>query len=199
MLQTKELTMIEIGEIYEQYMTKDFPKNELKPLSSIERMYQLNRYKGFVMLEDGEIKAYWMLLQDMENRAYLLDYLAVIEGKRGQGYGSMALKGILDSVKSDEIIVIEAENPKKAESSKERKIQERRLDFYRRNGVTFTNLASVVYEAPYVIMLLSKGEREASKEEAKRIYLEFYEKWILGKEKCEKHLIMEEYEREELE
>lgn len=193
MFKNRELTFLEIENIYQQYMTHDFPENELKPLSSIERMYQQGRYKGFVMEENGEVKAYWMLLQDSENNAYLLDYFAVLEEFRGQGYGSRALVNILDSVEVDELVVIEAENPKKAASQNENEIQERRLDFYRRNGVIFTELASVVYEAAYVIMYLSKGGKELPEEEVYRIYVDFYEKWILGKEKCEKHLIMEKY------
>lgn len=193
MLKSRELTFGEMEKIYQQYMTQDFPENELKPLSSIERMYQQGRYKGFVMEEEGDVKAYWMLLQDLENHSFLLDYFAVIEGLRGQGYGSKALAGILDSVGENEVVVIEAENPKKAGSQSEKEIQERRLDFYRRNGVIFTELASVVYEAAYVIMYLSKGRQGLSKEEVYRIYVDFYEKWILGKEKCEKHFIMENY------
>lgn len=189
----KELTILEIGEIYEKYMTKDFPKNELKPLVSIERMYHLGCYKGFVLEEEQEIRAYWLLLRDVENKAYLLDYLAVISGNRGLGYGSKVLKIIQDLLESEEVIVIEAENPQKACNIEEKQLQERRLDFYRRNGVIFTNLASVVYEAPYVIMLLSKEKKDFDVEEVTRIYMDFYEKWILGKEKCKKHLIMEKY------
>lgn len=189
----RELTILEIGEIYEKYMTKDFPKNELKPLASIERMYHLGFYKGFVLEEEQEIRAYWLLLRDVENKAYLLDYLAVISGNRGLGYGSKVLKSIQDSLESEEVIVIEAENPQKACNIEEKQLQERRLDFYRRNGVIFTNLASVVYEAPYVIMLLSKEKKDFDVEEVTRIYMDFYEKWILGKEKCKKHLIMEKY------
>ncbi len=193
MLRMKELTYEEITKVYENYMVYDFPKNELKPLSSIERMYQQGRYQGVILEKEDEVIAYGMLLQDSENKAYLLDYFAVLEEFRGEGYGSKALRCLLDFVEKDDLIVMEAENPKKAENSRAREIQEKRLEFYRKNGVRFTGLTSVVFDAAYVIMYLSGNDRVLAEEEIRKIYVDFYEKWILGREKCEKHFIMEQH------
>lgn len=192
MIKCREVAFEEIEKIYHRYMVYDFPENERKPLASMERMYQQGEYKGFVMEEEDAIIAYWMLLQDSENQSFLLDYFAVMKELRGQGYGSRALTSILDSVGEKDIVIIEAENPKKALNRQERELQEKRLEFYRKNGVRFTGLASVVYDASYVIMYLSGGGQELPEEEVYRMYVDFYEKWILGKEKCKKHFIMEE-------
>lgn len=184
----RELTLPQMREIYENAMIQDFPENELKPFSSIERMYQEDRYRGYVLEENGRIQAYWMLLQDREKKTYLLDYLAVLEGKRGNGYGSKALSCILQNIGEDEIVVIEAENPQKAENQQQRELQERRLEFYRKNGVVFTGVTSVVFQAPYVIMLLSRKQTELGQDEVKQCYLDFYEKFILDKEKTQKNV-----------
>lgn len=187
-MKQRELSLLQMKEIYEKYLVKDFPKNEQKPFSSIERMYKEGKYQGFVLEEDGELRVYWLLLRKPEKKASLLDYLAVVGDKRGKGYGTKALQCILQSVPPEEVIVIEAENPEKAVNGQERQMQEKRLDFYRKNGVAFTGVTSRVFGADYVIMLLSRQKLLWTREEVRRLYLDFYENDILTKEKCEKHV-----------
>lgn len=158
----KEMVVTEISpeqmrEIYYSELNSDFPANEVKPFSSIEKLWKKGMYRGYTLWQDGKLRAYWFLLYYEKYNVYLLDYLAVVKGNRGKGYGSHALN-YLASHCGQGILLIEAENPQVTESKEERDMRERRLDFYRKNGARLTGVCTQVYDAPYVIFLVGESE-----------------------------------------
>ena len=77
----RKLDLEEIRDIYEQYMKKDFPANELRPFAQTEKLYQNQHYEGYGMYDDADgFMAYAMYVRPPrhEIQAVLLDYLAVM-------------------------------------------------------------------------------------------------------------------------
>lgn len=154
-----EISLKQMREIYHSELVSDFPANEVKPFSSIEKLWEKGMYRGYILQQNGEMRAYWFLLYYEKYNVYLLDYLAVVKGNRGKGSGSFVLN-YLSSHCEQGMLFIEAENPKMAENSEQKEVRERRLDFYRRNGARLTGVCTQVYDAPYVVFLVGETEKE---------------------------------------
>ncbi len=54
----------EVVQVYENYMRRDFPKNELKPLSAIQRMLDRGMYDCLGLYEDNRLMAYGFFVTD---------------------------------------------------------------------------------------------------------------------------------------
>ncbi|MCH5268577.1 MAG: GNAT family N-acetyltransferase [Lachnospiraceae bacterium] len=176
----KEISLEQMREIYHSELVTDFPENEVKPFSSMEKLWRKGMYRGYALWQDEKLRAYWFLLYYEKYNVYLLDYLAVVKGNRGKGYGSHALN-FLATHCGQSILLIEAENPQKAANKEERDMRERRLDFYRKNGARLTGVCTQVYDAPYVIFLA--GESESGKcddEWVMKVYENLYLETILS-------------------
>lgn len=157
--------------IYNTYMTVDFPPAERKKLNSMEEMYQRGNYSGYQLLEEGKRRAYCFLLYSREQRAYLLDYLAVTKEVRGKGYGSETLKAIQKMLKPLEYIQLEVENPDGCKDMAEREKRERRIAFYKKNGAVQSNVVCDTFGVSY--RLLTFGAAPDRKKIAED-YLHFY-------------------------
>lgn len=175
----RKLSITEMKKIYEMQMKQDFPENELKPFSSIQRMWEKGVYQGYGLQEEGEWKAYWFLLHMGEERLYLLDYLAVIRGNRGKSYGSKVLEAMRETICQDgNIIFIEVEDPDRVEKPEQIAIRNRRLSFYQRNHCRLTAIRTEVYQAPYLLLLLGEtaGERRTDvwiRKQYERFYMDY--------------------------
>lgn len=128
----KKLHLNEIEELYESFLLKDFPADELKTLKTITNAYQAGRYACYVMEEADNITAYACFAWYHEE-VKILDYFAVSKEIRQKGYGSKMLTWIKDNPDINELIV-ESEDPEYGDSPEETRIREKRLDFYKKNG-----------------------------------------------------------------
>ena len=110
----------------------------------------------------------------INGRCALLDYLAVREDLRGSGTGSGFLRkmttGLLHRFEN---VLLESEDPDYAETDDERETMERRLRFYRKNGLTETGVISTVWHVHYRILQFQVGRRLSS-EETREIYRSIY-------------------------
>lgn len=184
----------QMRQIYEEQMKRDFPPNELKPLSKMQRLVRAGVYEGFLLWEGGQPKAYWMLLRDCRRQTALLDYLGVLPEFRGQGYGSRALLEIRRSLPPEVKLLIEAEDPAMAEGREEREVRERRLAFYRNNHAVDTGLRACVFEAPYVIFVMGAAQETArtlDREWLRECYQAFYREYLLSEGQYTEQVQME--------
>lgn len=133
-MEIRELTMDEVEEIYHREMVRDFPEDELKPLSAIRVLYEHGLYLCLGYFDGPHPAAYACYLTDPDKKKLLLDYYAVIEGGRGKGVGSAFLQAMFERLKDAEVIVGEVENPDFAETDEERTLQSHRIGFYQKNG-----------------------------------------------------------------
>lgn len=159
-----EASLEQMREIYHNELVYDFPKNEVKPFSSIEKLWKKGMYRGYMLWQGRKLCAYWFLLYYEKYNVYLLDYLAALRGNRGKGYGSFALNYLAAHCEQG-ILFIEAEDPQMAQNHKQKVMREHRLDFYLKNRARLTGVRTRVYEAPYVIFLAGESENQIHDDE----------------------------------
>lgn len=155
----RELDYEEISFIYRNYLIHDFPQDEVKPLSNIEKMYQMETYMayGFFLEQvdaDQILAGYAFCSKSQDGVMLLLDYFAILKQFRSQGIGGdflAALKNELSDIKG---ILIETEDIAYASNEEEKQIRERRDAFYARNGVKKVPIHGCVFGVHYQIWQL---------------------------------------------
>jgi len=152
----EELTAEEVREVYRTRLVRDFPPNEVKRLSLIEKTARRGGYRCYG-LKDGDgllAYAFFMVLE----RQALLDYYAVRQDLRGTGVGSRFLRELGEGVmKGNDCVLLETEDPDAVTDPEAKMKRERRLHFYLKNGLLDTGVRSRVYGADYRILQFPGG------------------------------------------
>ena len=175
-IQTKRITdFITIETVYNKYMKKDFPSDELIPLEIIHKLWEYHRYDCFGLYQDEKLIGYALFVKSTVNGqyCYLFDYLAVLPEYRNRGYGAVFLKHLSNMITDAYCIVGEVEDPDKADSEDSRQLQQRRLGFYLRNGYLDTKITVCLMGVDYRILEIPCGEQHAI-EEIRKIYEAIY-------------------------
>ena len=157
-------------------MTEDFPPAELKPWLAIEKRLLAQKYVCLGLFEGEALRgyAYFARMNDKTGQAhYLFDYFAVLKPYRNLGWGSFFLRQMQENLPNAGRILIEVENPDCASDDAKRLIQEKRLRFYIKNGVTDTGVTAQVYGVEYRILAYSSG-LSPRPEEVRSLYSAFY-------------------------
>lgn len=174
----KRLDYEEISFIYRNYLVCDFPQDEVKPLSNIEKMYQTETYMayGFFFGQEGvgkTLAGYAFCSKHLDGTMLLLDYFAILKQFRSQGIGGDFLATLKNELSDIKGILIETEDIAYASNEKEKQIRERRDAFYERNGVQKVSIHSCVFDVHYQIWQLPIKEAMDSQTcflELKEIY-----------------------------
>lgn len=153
-MECRKLTKEELIFIYETYAALHFPKEELKPVKAIERLWEERKYMAYGLYEKEELVAYACFVQLPESKTLLLDYYAVLELYRGGGAGGEFLKLLQTKLTDCTGIYIESEEPGSAVNEEEKNIRERRIGFYQRNGAEAAGMFSVLFGVAYRILYL---------------------------------------------
>ncbi len=157
----KRLSLSDVEAIYNKYIHLHFPKEEIKPLKNIQRMWEDCAYQGLGMYENSEGKGadnligYAFFAMAENTPVLLLDYYAIVEEYRSKGAGSVFLQSMQSYLSEYKGILLETEDIEHAANEEERRIRERRDEFYTRNGVMSTPIKSIVYGVRYAIWYLS--------------------------------------------
>ncbi len=160
-----------IETIYNTRMKKDFIAEELKPLDSIIRSWKSGAYVCYGFFDCDEIVGYAFFVRNGND--YLLDYFAIAEQCRDKGYGSIFLRQLAEHFQSAGSIIVEVEDPEKAEDDITRKQRKRRLEFYLRNGYQKTEVTSTVFGVNYRILEIPTSVKHDTNE-LRTIYREIY-------------------------
>ena len=158
-----KIDLVQIQEIYDNYLVNDFIVDEVKPFDEIKRMFQDNKYEGYAYYDGNDLIAYAFIAFDDD--IALLDYFACIY--RNRGYGSLFINE-LKKIYEDKIMVVECEKIIDNDV-----IQEKRLHFYLKNDFVLTDISLNLYYVDYVI-LSSKEDKEL-----KNYLLKMY-KYMMG-------------------
>lgn len=121
----------ELTALYQNEMTADFPRSELKPLSAMLRLMDLGRYDPLLITQEGETIGYAMLWLPQGREGALLEYFGVLRGKRNAGLGAKILELLAGRYGQ---LFGEAEAPGEDASPEENALRRRRIAFYERNG-----------------------------------------------------------------
>ncbi|MDE6388577.1 MAG: 2-amino-4-hydroxy-6-hydroxymethyldihydropteridine diphosphokinase [Lachnospiraceae bacterium] len=171
----KKVSLETAHEIYKTYMKTDFPPEEIKPFAVIEKMWKQDSYYVYAFYEDKAedlderaddsqdvLCAYAFLLADNKKRTLLLDYFAVCEDRRGEGYGSRALLLLREACADWNALLVEVENDELPDIEEEtRHIRRRRIAFYTEAGCRMTDVRSLLWDVNYRIMVMPLMDEHA--------------------------------------
>ena len=157
--------------LYKTRLKKDFARNEIKPLSAMRRLWEQDAYDCYGLFDGDEILGYAFIVRLGKN--CLGDYIAIADGCRGQGLGSVFLRRLTDCLSDADCFIGEVEDPDRAPDEDTRRLRERRLQFYLRSGYLKTELTSVVFGADY-LLLEAPVSAPHTTEELRSIYTELY-------------------------
>lgn len=153
-MKIKVLDKNEIEKIYKEHLINDFPKDELKPLEYINKMHDLSKYECFGFYDKDLLVGYAYMVIPDDSDIRLLDYFAVIKEFRNNGIGGDCLKALNEYYKHLSCVILESEHPDYSKDDSDRKIRERRLEFYKRNGLIQTEITTFVGGVYYTIFCM---------------------------------------------
>lgn len=164
-MEIKRLSEEEIAQIYKTHMKRDFPPDELKPLSHIIKSAREGYGFSLGIYEEERLTGYAVFILCKETKCALLDYFAILKDRRGEGHGHRAFSLFAtyfqENMPEIEGLYIESERISAAKDEKQRFTRERRIAFYRSCGCGMTTLRSVLFGVDYSILYKSFG-REGS-------------------------------------
>ena len=175
-----ELSLSQVRALYAERLTRDFPKNELKPLRTIESALARGEYACLgAVAAGGDIMAYafFAALSDAQGRYALLDYYAVREDARDQGLGGAFLRALTAGpLRTLTCALVEIDDPDAAPDPRELETRLRRQRFYARNGLRDTGVRARVYGADFRILTMPLPDRPDAPgaEEVRRRYAALY-------------------------
>lgn len=164
-MELRQLTAQELKQLHKRVLHKAFPPNELKPYSVMATHLREHSYDTLALCDGGQDVS-WALFWHSP-KCVLLDYLVTAEDRRGQGLGAELLRRTAQHYLPQRPILVEVEAPT-AQDAQERKLQQRRLNFYLRLGFVETGIEVLLYGVHYRILILGEGTG------LKEAYLELY-------------------------
>ncbi|MCH5342849.1 MAG: GNAT family N-acetyltransferase [Acetatifactor sp.] len=158
----ERLEQAQVADIYSQYLTKHFPADEVKPLKSINRMWDMGAYRAYAMYSEEATNqdndavqptliGYAFFATAPTCDLILLDYFAILEPCRGQGLGSLFLQELKNLLPDYKGILIETEDIDRAQNETELQTRRKRDLFYEKNGVLRTRVKGTVYGVHYAV------------------------------------------------
>ncbi len=157
----------QLEHLYETDLRASFPPAELKPLSSIQRMWQEGRYRPWCLFDGEEIIGACFLWLGEPGWA-LLDYLCVSPGRRNGGTGAALIRLMLEK-EAGTVIFGESEVP---ELAPDPAMAKRRLGFYARNGARTAGYETEAFGVAYKTLYWASGavDEQALMEQHRFIY-----------------------------
>ncbi len=163
MPEIRELDLSALKAVYREFLQKDFPRQERRPLRAMQSAIKKEKYKAYGYYEGPRLMAYATFYFCGGHPFALLDYYAVVSGLRGQGIGSAFLRDLLPLVPVKGGILIEAESPSSAKKEEERRTRQRRVAFYEKNGARQTGINCRLFGVDYNILWYPGHEELPSK------------------------------------
>ena len=122
-----------IDQIYSE-MQKLFPKEELKPKTSMEKVFAIESYNVFDIYTDNDIKCGFLTTFEFDDNTILIDYLGIFKEFHSKGYGSETLKTIINQQKwKGCYLEVEKENINDINTT-------RRIKFYKNLGAQLLDI-----------------------------------------------------------
>lgn len=169
--------------IYNEWLGKHFPADEVKPLKNIYKMWEEEAYSALALYDIKKLDTadclkglvgYAFFVESPKSDMVLLDYYAIVEEYRNQGLGSVFLGEMKKSLNGKRGIIIETEDIELASSDEELLTRKRRDQFYVSNGAVKTDIRTSVYGVDYAIWSLAAEGERITEEESLRAVEEIY-------------------------
>ncbi len=179
----KRLDYEQTATIYNEWLGKHFPADEVKPLKNIYKMWKEGAYSALALYDINEIDntdilkglvGYAFFVESPLSDMVLLDYYAIIDDYRNKGIGSVFLEKLKKSLNGKRGIIIETEDVELASNDDELLTRKRRDRFYVSNGAEKTDIRTSVYGVDYAIWSLAAEGEKITKEESFSAVEEIY-------------------------
>ena len=148
MLEIIEINIEEFeNKIYEEYITL-FPEEEQRSWRKIRQTYEKGIEKFYKITLNNEIIGFFMLEKAGEGYPYYLDYFAIFKKYQNKGYGTEAIKKLLEKICINEELMIEIEKEEDANP-----VTIKRANFYKKLGFKKVNSEYLLYKViftPYI-------------------------------------------------
>jgi len=143
----------QLDRVYQEDLKAAFPPDELKSLAAIKFQWQeAGTYRPYCLFDDDGMGPVGTAFLWKGGPGWaLLDYLSVSPGWRNDGFGTEMLR-LLPQVEPGTVIILEIEEPAFAPDPA---MAERRIEFYRRNGLYTAPYHAEIYNVYYRIMYLA--------------------------------------------
>ncbi|MBD5133875.1 MAG: GNAT family N-acetyltransferase [Clostridiales bacterium] len=129
-MELHKLSKEELTALYQNEMTADFPKAELKPLRAMLQLMDMGRYEPLLVLDEGRPVGYALAWLPESREGALLEYFGVLRGLRNGGLGTKILELLVERYGQ---VFGEAEAPC-SDDPAENDLRRRRIAFYERGG-----------------------------------------------------------------
>lgn len=146
------LTQEEFAQLYERDMRRDFPPNELKPFSRLQKLTEEGLYEPYGLFREGKLLSYALYWKAGEDPYVMLDYFAVMPEARNAGVGSALLRDMLSRFcRNGGGVFGEVEIPNTGDEAVD-DLRRRRLGFYARAGLRRMNYTTRIIGVPYLVL-----------------------------------------------
>ena len=165
---------------YARELSEAFPENERKPLADMMSEMERGCYEPLGLYEGQALLGYATLWSREAFPGYvLLDYLAVCRDKpRGHGYGTAALRLLLDRCRDRRGLLVEAEAEEPGAEAEENALRRRRLAFYRRGGFRDLGYTARIFGVPYAMLVSGQSDQAEAAEAHRRLYHYEFSPWL---------------------
>ncbi len=154
----RKLDFIEVCVLHKNCIQRDFPKNEVRPLSMVKRLIKKGVYTAYGAYNENTLIAYATIFSLPDSPVVLLDYFAVQPQYRANGIGSSFFKELKSVVKTEfknaKVVAIECENPEFSTTKQEKLTREKRISFYKQNGAILTDSKLYAFGVNYNLLAL---------------------------------------------
>ena len=146
------LTVEELKQLYGEHMKRDFPADELKPLSTLVRLTGEGCYQSYGLFGPEGLMAYALYWSCPGETYVMLDYFAVLPRYRNGGVGSGMLREMLEHFcQGGGGVFGEVEAPNTGDEAVD-ELRRRRLGFYDRAGMRVMGFQTRVFGVPYHVI-----------------------------------------------
>ena len=168
MIDIIEITITEFEDkIYDKYV-KIFPESEQREWVKIKEAYKKGIEKFYKIVFENKIIGFFMLEKLNDNYPFYLDYFAIFSEFQNKGYGSKAIKKLIDKVVDDNGLIgeIERENIKNP-------ITIKRFNFYSKLGFKKIDSEYLLYNIFYTPIIYINSDN-IIKEKIDKIFFDYY-------------------------
>jgi GNAT superfamily N-acetyltransferase len=170
MITLKSIDASGVKDLYAR-MARDFPSSERPPRNGVWLNLKRGVYSAYYFIEEEEVNGYAVVSEGKGDGFVLLSFFAVEPSLRGLGFGGKFLETLFERYKGIDIL-IEIEDPDKAESEAEREARLGRARFYLKAGFRYEPVSRCrIFGVDMLIMRRGEREMKSVKEALHGIYL----------------------------
>ena len=131
----------------EQLYQTAFPACERKPFSNMTQRQATGQVDIFALEENGAFHGLAITMKALD--LVLLDYFAIADAKRGQGFGHSSLQALIAHYAGKRFF-LEIESTREPSPNREQRL--RRKSFHLRGGMTELGIEAVVFGVPMELL-----------------------------------------------